>query len=66
MMQKIIPEYKDRLKNMITRRGDNNVMELSLEVIQALESEYQTEFSIDELMEFDAIADEYYKLFNEE
>lgn len=57
--------FKERLKNMLFRRGDDQVHELAIEVMEGIEHEFKITLSDEEIQRLDDIAEDYPKLFED-
>lgn len=62
-MENLDELFKERLVNMLFRRGDDNVFELANEVISGIEGEFSVILTDEELKRLDNITENYLELF---
>lgn len=51
--------YKQRLINLIDRRGDDAVFELSMQIIEGIESDYNIKLTREQVSMLEEIVEEY-------
>jgi hypothetical protein len=57
--EQLIEIYKKRLINLIEKRGDDAVFELSIEIIEGIESDFGLNLSSDKVKMLEEIVEEY-------